>query len=106
MEPRLEVFWGKQLTADRHEGIGEASEVFFTHGESGGHLVSAKFLQRLCASAERRDQREPANAASAPLSHPGLIEADDQSRSMIFARDARGDNPEDARMPPALAQHD
>ena len=106
MEPRLEVFRGEQLAADCDEGLGEPGEIFFAHRQSGGHLVSAKFLQRLRAPTERRDEREPANAAAAPLAHSVLVEADDQGRPMIFPRDARGDDSEHAGMPAPLAEHD
>ena len=59
--------------------------------------MPAKFLELIGASSQRRDERQPWNAAPAPLPHSGLVEANNNSRSMVSARDARRDDPEHAR---------
>ena len=68
--------------------------------------MPAKFLQTASAATQCFHEIEPFNAPTAPLPRAVLLEPDQDSGPVIFSRDARRDNPKNARMPAARVQDD
>ena len=106
LQPRLQFIVRKELACRLPEKIGESRKLIFAHREAGGHLVATEFFQPFLATAERFDQRQALDAATASLSEPVRIERDHDRGPMILSRQSRGDNAEHSRMPVTRSEND
>src|SRR4029453_15867744 len=84
---RLKSFFGKNFTCSFAKCFSKQVEIFCVQCKTGGHFVSAEFVESLRAAAQRFDRIQPLNASSASFADSILIKANDDCRSMISSSD-------------------
>ena len=74
--------------------------------DPGGRLVAAEAAEVLGAGIEAGEQVEARDAAARSLRRPVVVDREHDRRPVVALDQPRGDDPDDARMPPLAGDHD
>ena len=80
-------------------------EPHLLHRDADGHRVPTPALKALLAGGERLNQIETHDAAAGAFGELALV-AEHDGGAMVFARDAAGDDADDARVPALVEEHE
>src|SRR6266705_1556514 len=106
LQSRLEILIRQKLASRSTELFRKKIDILLLNGKPRGHFVSAVLVDLVRASSQCLDQIKAFNAATTSFPDTSFLKTDDNYWPMMFVRDARSDDAQNARMPSAFEHHD